>query len=86
MNFLLPSLYILGLYCAYTAGSIFLRTRAPHSLQPSKISDFNLPKATLLLLLAVAVPTTLQFFFPAILSEFQRDYARFLNGEVNRIV
>jgi membrane associated rhomboid family serine protease len=86
MNFLLPGLYILGLYCAYAAGSIFLRARSIQPLHSSKTSAFHLPRATLLLVLVVAVPTTLQFFFPAILSLFQRDYARFLGGDWWRLL
>jgi rhomboid protease GluP len=44
------------------------------------------PYATLLLMLAITVPTTLQFFFPIILQMFERDYARFLAGDWWRIL
>src|SRR5690349_4357145 len=86
MNLLLPGLYILGLYCAYAAGSIFLRARSIQPLHSPRASVFHLPRATLLLVLVVAVPTTLQFFFPAILALFQRDYARFLGGDWWRLL
>jgi rhomboid protease GluP len=86
MNFVLPVLYALGLYCAYAAGSLFLKTHSPQPLHRSKTLALHLPWATLLLLLAIAVPTTLQFFFPAILSLFQRDYARFIGGDWWRLL
>jgi membrane associated rhomboid family serine protease len=81
MNFFLPGLYALGVYGAYAAGSIFLRSRSTQQPGSSKAPAFRFPQATLLLVLAVAVPTTLQFFFPAILPTLQRDYARILRGE-----
>jgi membrane associated rhomboid family serine protease len=39
-----------------------------------------------LFFLAIAVPSTLQFFFPDILSLFQRDYQRFLSGNWWRLI
>jgi membrane associated rhomboid family serine protease len=83
MNYLLPILYILGLYSAYLAGFIYLRSR---STQPFKTTEFHLPWVTVLLVIAIALPTTLQFFFPAILSILQRDYARFLEGKWWRLI
>jgi membrane associated rhomboid family serine protease len=38
------------------------------------------------MLLAVAVPTTLQFFFPSVLTLFERDYMRFLAGDWWRLI
>lgn len=45
-----------------------------------------MPYATLLLMLAITIPTTLQFFFPSLLQMFERDYARFLAGDWWRIL
>ena len=36
--------------------------------------------------MAIALSTTLQFFFPAILSALQRDYVRFVGGEWWRVI
>ena len=79
MNRLLPFLYVLGLYSAFMAGSILLRKQSPVPGSNTRQSRF--PQMTFLLLVAVAVPSTLQLFFPAILSTFQRDYERFLSGD-----
>ena len=84
MNRLLPFLYILGLYSAFMAGSILLRNQSPvPGLNPR---ESRFPKMTFLLLVAVAVPSTLQLFFPTILSTFQRDYERFLSGDWWRLI
>ncbi len=45
-----------------------------------------MPLTTILLALAIAVSSTLQFFFPSMLSALQRDYAQILRGEWWRIV
>jgi membrane associated rhomboid family serine protease len=84
MNGFLSILYILGLFFAVGAGSMLLRNQdsVPQSL-PRK-SHF--PQTTFLLVVAIAIPSVLQFFFPAILSTFQRDYERFLNGDWWRLV
>jgi membrane associated rhomboid family serine protease len=37
-------------------------------------------------MLAIAIPTTLQFFFPTLLQLFERDYERFLAGDWWRLV
>jgi hypothetical protein len=39
------------------------------------------PLATILLVAAIAVPSTLQLLFPAMLMTLQRDYTRFASGE-----
>jgi len=44
------------------------------------------PYATLALTIAIAIPTTLQFFFPSVLQEFERDYIKFLAGDWWRII
>jgi membrane associated rhomboid family serine protease len=77
MNSLLPILYIVGVYSAYIAGFLFLRARS---------IAFRPPRTTILLLLLVAIPSTLQFLFPAILALFERDYARFAGGDWWRLV
>src|SRR5512140_641424 len=78
---LLPVLYILGLYSAYLAGLLYLRGRSV-----SKPGTFRFPRTTLVLFLMVAIPTTLQFIFPALLPLFQRDTTRFMNGEWWRLI
>jgi membrane associated rhomboid family serine protease len=84
VNNLLPILYILGLYSAFVAGVILLRNRL--SVPRSNTREFHFPRTTLLLLLAVAVPSALQLFFPVVLSLFERDYERFLSGDWWRLV
>jgi membrane associated rhomboid family serine protease len=83
MNSLLPILYLLGLYSAFMAGSILPKYKSSFS-SDSRGSHF--PQTTFLLLAAVAVPSTLQFFFPSVLSLFQRDYERFLSGDWWRLI
>lgn len=80
MKFLQPSLYILGLYGAYVAGSAFLRSHASKPKKPA------VPFITFLLLLLVGIPSSLQIFFTAMLSALQRDYSRFIAGEWWRLV
>ena len=45
-----------------------------------------MPFATLVLLLAISIPTALQFFFPSLLQMFERDYTRFLAGDWWRVI
>lgn len=73
---------IAGLYFAWKGGSILLKTNPLLAPTISKL----IPMATLLLTLAIALPTTLQFFFPEILVTLRRDYTRFANGEWWRLV
>lgn len=80
MNLFLSVLYTVGLYGAYLAGSLYLRT------QSNRQTERQVPYATLLLTLAIAIPTTLQFFFPSLLQMFERDYTRFLAGDWWRIL
>jgi len=84
MRGFLSILYILGLFCAFAAGSMLLRNQVsgPHSL--TRNSHFS--QTTFLLVLAIAIPSVLQFPFPALLSTLQRDYERFLNGDWWRLV
>jgi membrane associated rhomboid family serine protease len=79
MQFLLPVLYNLGIYSAYLAGFLCLRNR-------SETRSLRFPRTTFFLLLAIAIPTTLQFFFPNLLPVFQRDTARIVAGELWRLV
>ena len=80
MNLFLSVLYTVGLYGAYLAGSLYLRT------QSNNQTERWVPYSTLLLTLAIAVPTTLQFFFPSLLQMFERDYTRFLAGDWWRVL
>lgn len=86
MNLLSPACVILGLYLAFTAGLSFIRNGSGRSLGASTAPTSRVPLATLLLVVTVALPTTLQFFFPAILSALQRDYLRFMSGEWWRVI
>ena len=45
-----------------------------------------MPYATLLLAVAIVIPTTLQFFVPTMLQMFERDYTKFLQGEWWRLI
>jgi membrane associated rhomboid family serine protease len=85
VKYLLSGLYVLGLYGAFMAGSMVLRTSSARLASPSKTS-IRFPVATLLLFFAVGVPSILQFFYPALLILWQRDFARFVGGEWWRLV
>jgi len=80
MNLFLSVIYVIGLFGAYLAGSFHRRE------QPDPERKRSVPYSTLLLTLAVAIPTTLQFFFPAILPLFERNYGCFLAGDWWRLV
>ena len=80
MNLFLSVIYAIGLYGAYLAGTFYLRE------QPNPQPQRSVPYSTLLVTLAIAIPTALQFFFPAILQLFERDYARFLTGDWWRLI
>jgi len=80
MNGFLSILYILGLYCAFATGSMYLRD------QSSSPRKFYFPQTTSLLLLTIGIPSILQFFFPMLLSTLQRDYERFLHGDWWRLI
>lgn len=86
MKFLSPACVILGLYLAFTAGLIFITNRSTHSPRASATPASHFLPATPLLAVAIALSTTLQFFFPAILSALQRDYVRFVGGEWWRVI
>lgn len=86
MSSLLLTCVILGLYAACTAGFSFIRNRAVQPLRTATAPAYRFPRATCLLVVTVALPTTLQFFFPEILSTFRRDYARFLSGDWWRLI
>ena len=86
MNYLLPVLYILGLYGAYLAGFTFLRTKLSSNVLDSKAIKFRFPKTTLVLFLAIAIPSILQFLFPDLLLFLQRDATRFRQGEWWRLI
>jgi|KBSSwiStaDraftv2_1062776.scaffolds.fasta_scaffold35989_4 membrane associated rhomboid family serine protease len=80
MNLFLSVTYAIGLYGAYLAGTFHRRE------QPNSQSQRSVPYGTLLLTLAIAIPTTLQFFFPSLLPLFERNYERFLAGDWWRLV
>ncbi len=84
MNGLLSILYTLGLFFAFAAGSMLFRNQAPFPRSNTRKPNF--PWTTFLLLLAIGIPSILQFFFPAMLPAFQRDYERFLHGDWWRLI
>jgi membrane associated rhomboid family serine protease len=86
MNSLLAVLYVIGLYGAFSAGSIHLRAQPLVSTSERKVGRVRSPQATLFLLLIVGIPSILQFFYPVLLVILQRDAVRILNGEWWRLV
>jgi membrane associated rhomboid family serine protease len=85
MTLFLSILYVVGLYSAFLAGSLYFRTQ---STPASKSNQYprKIPVVTLTLVIAIAIPSVLQFFFPAILPTFERDYTQFRAGDWWRLV
>ncbi len=81
MSYLLPGLYAVSLYGAYLAGYLYLRSQSGKSGSIPQKTPFRFPKVTVGLLLVIAIPSILEFFFPIILLTLERDAARFLDGE-----
>ncbi len=87
MEALLPLLYIIVLYGAFIAGEIWGRTENGSSISSTEPANFSHPPwATLSLFVAIGIPTTLQFFFPYILTLFRRDTVAFLAGDWWRVI
>lgn len=86
MDVFIPLLYIVVLYGAFLAGSLYLRLRAVATGGGNGAAAQPVPKATILLLLAIGVPTMLQCFFPPILPALERNYRRFVDGEWWRLI
>jgi membrane associated rhomboid family serine protease len=80
-------LYVIVLYGACAAGLFRIRAQSGimHSTVPTHFTR-QLPWTTLLLILAIGIPTTLQFFFPSILMLFRRDASAFLTGDWWRVL
>ena len=76
MQIVLANLYTLCLYGAFAAGMLYLRTAPAQNGRA-----FQVPWATLLLALLIAIPTTYQFFYPEYLILLRRDTTRFTAGE-----
>jgi Rhomboid family len=80
-------LYVIVLYGACAAG--LFRIRAQSGVMHSTIRTHFVrqpPWTTLLLIVAIGIPTTLQFFFPSILVLFRRDASAFLADDWWRIL
>jgi membrane associated rhomboid family serine protease len=77
IKFLLSILYVIGLYGSYMAGFFYLR---------HKSIKLYFPRITVLFFFMIAVPSTLQFIFPSLLTTLQRDPVRFFHGEGWRLV
>ena len=77
MDWVLPFLYVFGLYAAYIAG--FLQRK-------NTVAAFRFPQAMVSLLLAMGIASTLQIFLPMLLTTLQRDPTRVLQGEWWRII
>jgi rhomboid protease GluP len=86
VNMFLSILYTVGLYSAYLAGSLHLRTQSTKLSRETDRTARSIPYATLVLTIAIAIPTTLQFFFPAILQMFERNYMEFRAGDWWRLI
>jgi membrane associated rhomboid family serine protease len=86
VKYLLSSLYALGIYGAFMAGSIHLRTPSLQTTSQHKPTSIRSLKGTILLLFLVGIPSVLQFFYPIMLDLWQRDFIRFVQGEWWRLV
>ncbi len=86
MSLLLQGLYSVGLYAAYLAATTQGAKVSGAPRGARSFADRRLPRATLWLMAAIGIPTTLQFFFPALLTLFERNSSRFATGEWWRIV
>ena len=71
---------IIGIYGAYLVGMFHFRSAS------SEGGHRPLPVATFVLFALVAIPSTLQFFFPVFLPLFERDRAQILAGEPWRLL
>src|ERR1043166_5289024 len=80
-----PYLYILAFYGALAAGFLLTGEQRRSKMETQNTSPPRLPKITIVLFLIVAVPTVLQFFFPALLTALERDRSRILAGEFWRL-
>ena len=86
MTLFLYVLYTVALYSAFLAGSLYLRTQSVTPANKSSQTTSKIPVATLALVIAIAISSTLQFFFPAILRIFERDYTQFRAGDWWRLI
>ena len=84
MKFLFIGLYVLGIYGAFIAGSIQLRSSVETASEFK--TKLRFPKSTILLIFLVAIPSAVQIFHPAILFLLQRDFPRFMQGEWWRLI
>lgn len=75
-----------GLYGAVVAGAVQLRARAAGGNRGANGAVRRWPIATLLLALAIGIPTALQFRLPVLLGMLERDGARIAAGEWWRLV
>jgi membrane associated rhomboid family serine protease len=87
MNVFRLVLYVVVLYGACVAGLFRIRAQnsSKHYTKQTHIAR-QLPWATLLLTVAIGIPTTLQFFFPSILVLFRRDATAFWAGDWWRVL
>jgi membrane associated rhomboid family serine protease len=86
--YVLPSLYVIVLYGACVAGLLRIRTQMGLTRDLTKPASAmqQLPWATLLLTVAIGIPTSLQFVFPSLLTLFRRDAGAFLAGDWWRVL
>ena len=80
------TLYGVALWSAFAAGAVRLRATMVDTPRARIFGMSSVPRATCWLLLAVAIPTALQFRFPAILTALQRDAFRVMAGEWWRLI
>jgi membrane associated rhomboid family serine protease len=88
MELFLSLLYVTALCGASMAGIIRIRTEKERARLSGEIKQYRqcFPWTTLLITVAIGLPTTLQFFFPRILLMLRRDAAAFWAGEWWRVI
>ncbi len=84
----LPSLYVTALFGAFGAGLLRIRTQTGLSMASTNPASAKqqLPWATLLLTVAIGIPTSLQFAVPSLLTLFRRDAGAFWAGDWWRVL
>ena len=87
MNDYRPLLFVTVLYGACVAGVLRIRAEAGASTRAAKLPmTQRLPWATLILTVAIAIPTALQFAFPSLLTLFRRDAGAIRSGDWWRVI
>lgn len=80
------TLYGVALWSAYVAGAVRVRATPVDSPRAGILGVWPVPRATCWLLFTVAIPTALQFRFPALLTALERDTSKVMASEWWRLV